>query len=260
MSEPAESPIPRCVYLMRDNHTFLFFDGLTVDQAIEAIRHEDAYWMLFNKRNGTYMHHIPGQTWEPEAHAILTEPLKERRVKDRRVKGRRTEVAESFRDAVIDALVNIHSYTTEHDTDPRKAIADLIEIETNIALDPAVSSEARALIERGRKEVPSSWKCSVHGPGKREVWGCPDCVWELKRQNARLWEALEHMARQHCTTTGSEHKEPYITSSGGLSANAEALEVLAEEERFRIARECGRVVVGYWPENDPAARTALGGE
>lgn len=69
---------------------------------------------------------------------------------------RRTEISdpvESFRDAVIDALINIHSYTTEHDTDPRKAIADLIEIETNIALDPAVSSDARALINRGRKEA-----------------------------------------------------------------------------------------------------------
>lgn len=187
MSEPSatELPIPRCIYLIRDDNTFLFFNGLTVDQAIEAIRKEDAYWTLSNRRNGTYLQHTPLQDWEVAARALFTEPLKERHVEDGR-----TEGAESFRDAVIDALVNLHIYTTEHDTDPRKAIADLIETETNIALDPAVSSNARALIDRGRKIVPSWWKCSVHGPGKREAWGCPDCVWELKRENARLREAL----------------------------------------------------------------------
>ena len=34
-------------------------------------------------------------------------------------------------------------------------------------------------------------------------------------------------------------------------ADADALRTLAEHGRFRIIRECGRMVVGYWPENDP---------
>lgn len=60
--------------------------------------------------------------------------------------------ADDWKTAVIDALVINHIYTAEHDNDPRKALADLIAWETMIALDPAVSPEALALIERGRTE------------------------------------------------------------------------------------------------------------
>ncbi len=79
----------------------------------------------------------------------------------------RAEKAEQFREALIDALVINHSYTAEHDTDPRKAVADLIAVETQIALDPAVSGDAQALIDRGRKEA--------------------------EQENARLREALAEM-------------------------------------------------------------------
>lgn len=67
---------------------------------------------------------------------------------------------------------------------------------------------------------------------------------------------LEEMARQHCYT--NKHWKTYqgkdeinITDSGGLSSDASALRVLAENNRFRIEREYNRMVVGYWPENDP---------
>lgn len=62
----------------------------------------------------------------------------------------------SFRAAVIDALVVDCIYQKEHDTDPRKALSDLIAWEQKIALDPAVSKEARDLIERGRTEPNTS--------------------------------------------------------------------------------------------------------
>lgn len=65
----------------------------------------------------------------------------------------RAEKAEQFRDAVIDALVVSGIYVEEHDTNPRKALNDLIRWEQKIALDPLVSSDARALIDRGRKEA-----------------------------------------------------------------------------------------------------------
>jgi|ERR1035441_828436 hypothetical protein len=71
-----------------------------------------------------------------------------------------------------------------------------------------------------------------------------------------LLDALEDMARQHCYTNRTLKTyqgviEIKTTDSGALSANADALRTLAEHGRFRIIRECGRMVVGYWPENDP---------
>ncbi len=71
-------------------------------------------------------------------------------------------------------------------------------------------------------------------------------------------DQIEDMARQHCFTdkqVRTYHGVPEfnITDSGGTSTDAEALRTLAKHGRFRIVREYGRVVVGYWPENDPNA-------
>lgn len=55
-----------------------------------------------------------------------------------------------WKDAVIDQLVIHHIYNDTHDSDPRKALQDLLQVNQDIALDPAVSGEAQALIERGR--------------------------------------------------------------------------------------------------------------
>ena len=73
--------------------------------------------------------------------------------------------------------------------------------------------------------------------------------------NDNLLEDLESMARQHCCTmkecTYQGQVQRNITDSGALSADADALRALAANGRFRIIREYGRMVVGYWPENDP---------
>ena len=58
----------------------------------------------------------------------------------------------SFEDAVIDGLMCCHIYTKKHNTDPRKALNDLISWHVQVALDPQVSSDAQALIDRGRKQ------------------------------------------------------------------------------------------------------------
>ena len=54
-----------------------------------------------------------------------------------------------WKEAVISELVVSHIYQAKHDTDPRKAIQDAISWNTDIALDPQVSSDAQALIDRG---------------------------------------------------------------------------------------------------------------
>jgi homogentisate 1,2-dioxygenase len=69
-------------------------------------------------------------------------------------------------------------------------------------------------------------------------------------------DQIEDMARQHCFTDKEVRRyhgvaEVNVTDSGATSANADALRTLAKHGRFRIVREYGRMVVGYWPENDP---------
>ena len=74
----------------------------------------------------------------------------------------------------------------------------------------------------------------------------------LERRNAQLLDALEDMARQACYTRRTDDtEEPGITDSGALSTYADTLIILDEEKRFRIIRGFGRMILGYWPENDP---------
>lgn len=54
---------------------------------------------------------------------------------------------------VIEALVVNHTYSGTHDDNPQKALMDLITWEIKIALDPSVSTDAQALIDRGRQEA-----------------------------------------------------------------------------------------------------------
>lgn len=72
-----------------------------------------------------------------------------------------------------------------------------------------------------------------------------------------LIDALESMARQHAPTRrvdrdyNGQVAGSLVTDSEALSANEEALELLATHGRFHIIAAGGRMVVGYWPENLP---------
>lgn len=61
--------------------------------------------------------------------------------------------ADPWKAAVIDALVTAHIYTAAHESDPRGALNALLAYEQDVALDPAVSLDAAALIERGRADA-----------------------------------------------------------------------------------------------------------
>lgn len=66
---------------------------------------------------------------------------------------RDAETLNEWREAVIDALVVGHIYQEKHKDNPKQAIADLIEWENTIALDPRVSKEAQTLVDKGREEA-----------------------------------------------------------------------------------------------------------
>lgn len=55
-----------------------------------------------------------------------------------------------WREAMIDELVVCHIYSAKHDDDPKQALHDAITWNVTVALDPAVSSDAAALVEKGR--------------------------------------------------------------------------------------------------------------
>jgi hypothetical protein len=76
-------------------------------------------------------------------------------------------------------------------------------------------------------------------------------------ETADLLDTVEDLARQHCHT-GTALRDyngqvagTLVTDSGALTTDAIALRRLAEAGRFRIVAEHGRMVVGYWPENEP---------
>jgi hypothetical protein len=56
-----------------------------------------------------------------------------------------------WKSAVMDALSNCWAYRSSHENNPRRAIAALIASEVAIALDPAVSEDARKLIKRAKR-------------------------------------------------------------------------------------------------------------
>jgi hypothetical protein len=59
-------------------------------------------------------------------------------------------MAARFQTQVIEAHVVNHTLAAHHHHDPERAVAELIEYEVTMALDPAISKVAQALVERGK--------------------------------------------------------------------------------------------------------------
>ena len=94
----------------------------------------------------------------------------------------RLEELEAWREAIIDAAVVNWTYRAEHDTNPRAAVHDLLALVGAMALDPAVSLDAKRLHDRAE---------------------------QAEAQNARLRAALEQLRdlALQCerTTRGGQH-------------------------------------------------------
>jgi len=66
---------------------------------------------------------------------------------------RELAAAKEWKDAVIEKLAITWAITSENANCPQKAVDALVVSQVAIALDPQVSSDAEALIERGRQEM-----------------------------------------------------------------------------------------------------------
>ena len=79
---------------------------------------------------------------------------------------------DEWREAVHDELVTTWTLSAENKDDPRKALQDIINWHVRASLDPAVSSDAQALIERG-KAMRDGWRPASEPPedGRRVlIW------------------------------------------------------------------------------------------
>lgn len=64
-----------------------------------------------------------------------------------------SEAQPEWKEAVINELIIGHIYSAVHETDPRKAVQDVISWNCSVVLDPSISSDAQALIDRGREQA-----------------------------------------------------------------------------------------------------------
>jgi hypothetical protein len=83
-----------------------------------------------------------------------------------------------WKEAVIDRLVVLWSLTDDNEDDPHRALADIERMVEMLALDPAISSDAQALIDRGRAETtvvePVAWAISYDGKTPYTLWDYGD--------------------------------------------------------------------------------------
>jgi chromosome segregation ATPase len=71
---------------------------------------------------------------------------------------------------------------------------------------------------------------------------CKENLEILREQNAQLIEALKDMVAQHCNWDGK-------LDSGALSANSDAIGLLADLGIVEIEKDFGRMTVAHWTAN-----------
>ena len=93
----------------------------------------------------------------------------------------RAEAAErdEWKEAVLNELIVAHIYTKEHETNPLKAIRDAITWNCQVALDPAVSSDAQRLRDTYLQRAEAAERKAEEaardaGRGKRLLRECAD--------------------------------------------------------------------------------------
>lgn len=83
------------------------------------------------------------------------------------------ETKNPWKSAIIDELVVDCIYSAEYEADPRKALADVIEWNVQVALDPRVSADARKLqqdaIDAALESVALVAEDQFHAP-KTAIW------------------------------------------------------------------------------------------
>lgn len=92
-----------------------------------------------------------------------------------------------WKSAVIDQLINAHILTAEHESDPLKAIQDLLAYHTEIAVDPRVSGAAAKLVERTKEACAKAcmdearkWPYPSHGNAAASM--CAKMIFDMRQK------------------------------------------------------------------------------
>ncbi|OQA27952.1 MAG: hypothetical protein BWY57_03568 [Betaproteobacteria bacterium ADurb.Bin341] len=95
--------------------------------------------------------------------------------------------AAPWKAAVIDQLVIAHILTAEHESDPLKAIQDLLAYHTEIAVDPRVSGAAAKLVERTKEACAKAcmdearkWPYPSHGNAAASM--CAKMIFDMRQK------------------------------------------------------------------------------
>ena len=93
----------------------------------------------------------------------------------------------SWKSAVIDQLIIAHTLTVEHESDPLKAIQDLLAYHTEIAVDPRVSGAAAKLVERTKEacvkacmDEAGKWPYPSHGNAAESM--CAKMIFDMRQK------------------------------------------------------------------------------
>ena len=84
--------------------------------------------------------------------------------------------AAPWKTVVIDQLVIAHILTAEHESDPLKAIQDLLTYHSDIAVDPRVSSAAAKLVEQAKAEQREASAAICRE--RAQVWRARSAHWQ----------------------------------------------------------------------------------
>ena len=92
-----------------------------------------------------------------------------------------------WKSAVIDQLVIAHILTAEHESDPLKAIQDLLAYNSDIAVDPRVSGAAAKLVERTKEacvkacmDEAGKWPYPSHGNAAASM--CAKMIFDMRQK------------------------------------------------------------------------------
>lgn len=109
-----------------------------------------------------------------------------------------------WKEAVIEKLVVSHILQESHEFDPHGAINDLLAWETQIALDPQVSCQAQALIDRGA----ASERAKPAEPLSMSMFATK------ADYDAALAQQAEPVANLHDNKTAVTEPHPMLSATG----------------------------------------------
>jgi len=126
--------------------------------------------------------------------------------------------AREWREAVLNELIVAHIYTKEHDTNPRKAIQDAITWNCQVALDPAVSSDAQKLIAAAQEDLQFVERWANHHGVK------PTCTAEAALSIIQHYPPILAITRSYADGKVPETRNPWAELQEAQEARKRAEE------------------------------------